>query len=66
MRDDRAAARADPGAVGRMLGLETLSGPARAGGMVGLVLVESVVLYVGYGALVGRVGRRVTDALRGD
>ena len=49
-----------------MLGLETLAGPAHAGALVGAVLVEAMVLYVGYGVLVRTVGGTVTDALRGE
>ena len=34
-----------------MFGIETLGGTAQAAAKVGLVLVESIVLYVWYGAL---------------
>ena len=34
-----------------MFGIETLSGNAQAAALIGLVLVEAVVLHVGYSAL---------------
>jgi hypothetical protein len=34
-----------------MFGIETLTGSAQAAALVGLVLVEAMLLYVGYGAL---------------
>ena len=48
-----------------MFGIETLSGNALAAALVGLVLVEAAVLYVGYGALEQLVGKRVVRLLRG-
>ncbi|SEO23885.1 hypothetical protein SAMN04487948_101270 [Halogranum amylolyticum] len=49
-----------------MFGIETLSGTAQAAALVGLVLVEAIVLYVGYGGLVRLVGPTVIDALGGE
>jgi hypothetical protein len=49
-----------------MFGIETLSGNAHAVALVGLVLLEAILLYVGYGAL-EEVGRRyVVGLLRGE
>jgi hypothetical protein len=49
-----------------MFGIETLTGPAYAGAMVGIVLVEALLLYVGYGGLMRVAGPSVKDAIRGD
>jgi hypothetical protein len=49
-----------------MFGIETLSGNAQAAALVGLVLVEAALLYVGYGALEQLVGARVVRLLRGE
>jgi hypothetical protein len=49
-----------------MFGIETLSGNALAAALVGLVLVEATVLYVGYGALERLVGEHVVRLLRGE
>ncbi|NHN57598.1 MULTISPECIES: hypothetical protein [Halorussus] len=49
-----------------MFGLETLSGPVGAAALIGAVLLEAVVLYVGYGALERLLGPTVTAVLRGD
>ncbi|ELZ32039.1 hypothetical protein C474_07742 [Halogeometricum pallidum JCM 14848] len=49
-----------------MLGLETASGSVEAITTIGLVLVEAVVLYVGYGALSSLVGQTVLDAVGGE
>jgi hypothetical protein len=49
-----------------MFGVETLSGPALAAALVGLVLVEAAVLYVGYGVLERLVGTHVVRLLRGE
>ena len=49
-----------------MLGLAALSGLPKAGALIGVVLAEAMVLYVGYGALVSQVGGAVTAAIRGD
>jgi hypothetical protein len=48
-----------------MSGLEGLSGNALAAALVGLVLVEAIVLHVGYGILESALGRRVTEFVRG-
>ena len=47
------------------LGLDGLSGNALAAVLIGLVLVEAIILYVGYGLLESTLGKRVTDFLRG-
>jgi hypothetical protein len=49
-----------------MFGIESLSGNAQAVVLVGIVLVEAAVLYVGYGALERIVGPTVAGVLRGD
>ena len=49
-----------------MFGLETLTGTAYSAAIVGLVLGEAMVLYVGYGGLTRAVGSRVTDAVAGE
>lgn len=49
-----------------MFGIETLSGNALAAALVGLVLVEAAVLYVGYGALEQLLGKHVVRLLRGE
>lgn len=49
-----------------MFGVETLSGNALAAALVGLVLLEAAVLYVGYGALEQLVGKHVVRLLRGE
>jgi hypothetical protein len=46
-------------------GLDGLSGTALAAALIGLVLVEAIVLYVGYGFLESTLGKRVTGLLRG-
>ena len=46
-----------------MFGIETIGASAQAAMEVGLVLAESIVLYVGYGALDRTVGSTVLDAL---
>jgi len=46
------------------MGLVSLAGPTHAAVLVGVVLVEAMVLYVAYGAVIARVGGAVTDALR--
>jgi len=48
-----------------MFGLESLSGSAQAVAIVGLVLAEAIVLYVGYGALSNTVGSAVIGAVGG-
>ena len=49
-----------------MFGIETLSGNALAAALVGLVLLEAAVLYVGYGALEQLVGKHVVRLLQGE
>jgi len=49
-----------------MFGIETLSGPLHAAALVGLVLAEALVLYVGYGLLSAVATATVLDDLEGD
>ncbi|ESP90125.1 DUF7512 family protein [Candidatus Halobonum tyrrellensis] len=49
-----------------MFGLETLSGSAEAAATVGVVFVEALALYVGYGAITGAVGSAVVRAVGGE
>jgi hypothetical protein len=49
-----------------MFGIESLSGNAQAAVMVGLVLLEAMVLYVGYGALTQMAGPAVKRTIRGE
>lgn len=49
-----------------MFGIETLSGPTGAAALIGIVLVEAILLYVGYGVLERLFGPAITDVLRGD
>ncbi|EMA35597.1 DUF7512 family protein [Natronobacterium lacisalsi] len=46
-----------------MIDLATYSEPVQAGALVGAVLLEAIVLYVGYGAL-ERVATPVVDRLK--
>jgi hypothetical protein len=48
-----------------MFGIETLGGNAQAAVLIGLVLLEAIVLYVGYGLLESALARRVIDLIRG-
>jgi hypothetical protein len=48
-----------------MFGIESLNGNAQAVVLIGIVLVEAVFLYVGYGVLESVLGRWVTNLLRG-
>ncbi|MFB6178312.1 MAG: hypothetical protein ABEI77_01150 [Halorientalis sp.] len=48
-----------------MFGIETLSGSAHAAAIVGLVLVEAIFLYIGYGAVERLLGSRLMGVLRG-
>lgn len=48
-----------------MFGIETLTGSAHAAAIVGLVLFEAIVLYVGYGAIERLLGARLSSVLRG-
>ena len=49
-----------------MFGIESLTGPTGAAVLIGVVLVEALLLYVGYGALESLLGPAITDAIRGD
>jgi hypothetical protein len=49
-----------------MFGIETLGGTAEAVASVGLVLVEALVLYVGYGTLTRVAGPAITEAVSGE
>jgi hypothetical protein len=49
-----------------MFGVESLGGWTQAGTVIGLVLLEAIVLYVGYGGLERLVGPRITDTIRGE
>ena len=49
-----------------MLGLESLSGNAYAAALVGLVLIEAMVLYVGYGGLTRLLGPTIRNAVGGN
>jgi hypothetical protein len=49
-----------------MFGIESLSGNAQAAALVGLVLVEAALLYVGYGVLERLVGSYVVRLVRGE
>lgn len=48
-----------------MFGLEALTGNAQAVALVGIVLVEAIVLYVGYGGLERYVGPPIKRVLEG-
>jgi len=47
-----------------MLGVELTPATQEAGTLVGVVLLEAMVLYVGYGLLIGLVGDPITRAVR--
>ena len=49
-----------------MFGIESVSGPTGAAVIIGVVLVEAILLYVGYGALESLLGPTITNVLRGD
>jgi len=49
-----------------MFGIESLSGNAQAVALVGVVLLEAMILYVGYGGLEQVLGDYVVDLLRGE
>ena len=48
-----------------MFGIESLSGNAQAAVLIGLVLAEAILLYVGYGWLESRLGPVVKRVLEG-
>lgn len=49
-----------------MFGIETLGSTLQSVVLVGLVLVEALALYVGYGTLEELVGKRFITALTGE
>ncbi|ELZ30509.1 hypothetical protein C475_00155 [Halosimplex carlsbadense 2-9-1] len=49
-----------------MFGLESATGLSGGALVIGVVLMEAIVLYVGYGYLERLVGPRLVAALRGD
>ena len=49
-----------------MFGLEAASGPTGAALLIGAVLVEALLLYVGYGLLESALGPTVARLLRGE
>lgn len=49
-----------------MIGVENVAALADAGALIGTVLLEAIVLYVGYGVLEQVIGRRMVDRLRHD
>jgi hypothetical protein len=49
-----------------MIGIETLGGWGHAAAVIGIVLLEAVVLYVGYGVLETLLGSKIMAAIRGD
>ena len=62
-KSTNAAISAVEGAV--MFGIYTLGGDAQAAVLIGIVLLEAIVLYVGYGLLESALARRVIDLVRG-
>jgi hypothetical protein len=48
-----------------MIGIESVAGWSQAATVIGLVLLEAIVLYVGYGVLERFVGPTITGAIRG-
>ena len=49
-----------------MFGVESLGAWGQAAAVIGIVLLEAVVLYVGYGALEKFLGSKIIAAIRGD
>jgi len=49
-----------------MIGVESLGGSGQAAAVIGIVLLEAIVLYVGYGALEKLVGSKIIATIRGD
>lgn len=47
-----------------MIGVESTAALADAGTLIGTVLLEAIVLYVGYGALEQVIGRPMVDRLK--
>lgn len=48
-----------------MYGIESLDATVQAGVLIGIVLAEAFILYVGYGAIESLLGRRITAMLEG-
>ena len=46
-----------------MIGLESLPPAVQAGSLIGIVLLEAMVLYVGYGLAERIVGQRVVEQI---
>ena len=49
-----------------MFGLEIVSGSTEAISTMGLILVEAITLYAGYGALSGLIRSQVLDVVGGE
>jgi hypothetical protein len=49
-----------------MFGLDSATGVEGAVIVIGVVLLEAIVLYLGYGFLERLLGPRLVDAIRGD
>jgi hypothetical protein len=49
-----------------MFGIESLTGPAGAATLIGVVLVEALLLYIGYGVLERVLGPTIARVLRGE
>ena len=49
-----------------MFGIETLTGSTYATAIVGIVLVEAMALYVGYGTLTRLAGPQILARMRGE
>jgi hypothetical protein len=49
-----------------MFGIEISQGVVDGATLIGLVLLEAILLYVGYGVLERVLGPTLTDVLRGD
>jgi hypothetical protein len=49
-----------------MFGIESFTGPTGAAVLIGAVLFEALLLYVGYGALEQLLGPFIARILRGD
>jgi hypothetical protein len=49
-----------------MFGIESVSGPMGAAVIIGFVLLEAILLYIGYGILERLFGPSITKVLRGE
>jgi len=49
-----------------MIGVDSVGGWSQTAEVVGMVLLDAIVLYVGYGRLERLVGSTGTDAIRGE